>query len=235
MKIAKISLTSFLLLAISLGASAQKAIDSTIASLEKSSDVQVFYTEKRNPATKKIYKESKTLILSKLDHVKRIRNAFNAERENSTEATRSKGGIMSLTFRTKDAKAEYNLVENANGGVLTVERREYSRYPKGDGYIINGKKLEFDGGNLNNIEKLDLAEGMLDYDFDSAFKIFDELDWDNISARITDKVNKSVSKKLKKRKIASSRSKGKRDTTIQQTVTTITNSNGKTVAMVYSL
>lgn len=210
MKTSRLFLTLAITLASTLSLSAQKAIDDEIARLEKQSNVQVYYTEKRNPATKKIYKESKTIILSSSSHIKRVRAAFDRERENSTEATRTKGGIMSLTFRTKDTKAEYNLVENQNGAILSVERKEYRSYPKGESYIIfNGEKMDFSGGELIDISSLDGLEQFKN--FDSVAQQLDNIDWNDYSSKIqtfvknkpSGKKDKSKSKNKNKSKSAS--------------------------------
>lgn len=230
MKTARLFLTLAIPLASVLSLSAQKAIDDEIARLEKRSDVQVYYTEKRNPATKKIYKESKTIIMSTTLPVKRIKAAFDRERENSTEATRSKGGIQSMTFRTKDTKAEYNLVENQNGAVLTVERKEYSRYPKGDGYIIiDGKKMDFSGGEFNDITSLDGLEqlGQLeDYDFDSVARLLDNIDWSGLTGW-NDYSTKTVTivKNKPSRKKDKSKSKSKNKSKSVSTSTSISTSS----------
>lgn len=216
MKSSRLFLTLAVAFASTLSLSAQKAIDDEISRLEKRPDVQVYYTEKRNPATKKIYKESKTIILSSSSHIKRVRAAFDRERENSTEATRTKGGIMSLTFRTKDTKAEYNLVENQNGAILSVERKLYPSYPKGESYIIfNGEKMDFSGGELIDISTLDGLEQLKQFkqfkNFDSVAQQLDNIDWNDYSSKIqtfvknkpSGKKDKSKSKNKDKSKSAS--------------------------------
>lgn len=233
MKIARLLLTFALPIAATLSLSAQKAIDDEIARLEKRPDVQVYYTEKRNPATKKVYKESKTIIMSTSLNVRRIKAAFDRERENSTEATRSKGGIMSLVFRSKDTKAEYNLVENRNGAILTVERKEYSRYPKGDGYIINGKKMDFSGSGFNDITSLDRLEqlGRLeDYDFDSVARLLDNIDWSGLTGwndYSTKTVTVVKNKPSRKKDKSKTKSKNKSKSVSTSTSISTSSSSGK--------
>ncbi len=218
MKISRLLLTLAATLAATLSLSAQKAIDDEIARLEKQSDVQVYYTEKRNPATKKIDKESKTIIMPSSNHLKRIRAAFERERVNSTEATRTKDGIMSLTFRTKDAKAEYNLVENQNGAILSVERKVYSSHPKDESYIIiNGVKMGFSGGEFIDILSLDGSE-QLNY-VDSVARLLDNIDWDDYSPKIQTIVKNKPSGKKDKSK---SKNKNKSKPVFFSTTTTHT-------------
>lgn len=167
MRITRLIFAAVAIFAATLPASAQKAIDDEIARLEARNDVQVYYTEKRNPATKKIYKESKTVIFGGGSNIRRVRQAFQKERENSTEATRSKNGIESLMFRTKNGKFEYNLVENQNGAVLSIEKKIYDNYPKDHGSldkIVGGQlnKLDFDTlsrfNSLSVLECIDMEE-----------------------------------------------------------------------------
>lgn len=253
MKIVRLLLTIAFPLAATLSLSAQKAINQEIAQLEKRTDVQVYYTEKRNPATKKIYRETKTIILSSPKYIKQLKAAFERERENSTEATRSKDGIMSLIFRSKDAKAEYNLVENQNGAVLTVENREYSSYPKGDGYIIiNEKEMDFSGSEFNDITSLDGLErfGRLE-DYDSVARLLDNIDRNDYSTKTvpfmknkpSGKKNQSKSKNKNKSKsvststsISTSSSSGKSKRSKTRTVTIIeANGDNTTTTTTYSI
>lgn len=59
MKTSRLFLTLAITLAPTFSLSAQKAIDNEIARLEKQSNIQVYYTEKRNPATKKFTKSQR--------------------------------------------------------------------------------------------------------------------------------------------------------------------------------
>lgn len=223
MKITGLTLAIATVIISSMTASAQKAIDDEIAKLELNSDVQVYYTEKRNTVTKKVYKESKTLILSNPSHVKRIKQAFQKERVNSSEATRSKKGIESLIFRTKNSKFEYNLVENQNGAVLSIEKKEYDKYPKDNTdatTVWEFNDLTFsDGTALESLETLEQLEAL------------DNIDWDGISIRITDTVNKSLSKSAAKTtKGNSSKKKKSKKSGVKTSTTTVitTDAGGKT-------
>lgn len=221
MKITRLALAIATVVISSMTASAQKAIDDEIAKLESHSDVQVYYTEKRNTVTKKVYKESKTLILSNPTHVKRIKQAFQKERVNSSEATRSKKGIESLIFRTKNSKFEYNLVENQNGAVLSIEKKEYDKYPKDSSDATTVWKfndLTFsDGSSLESLDALDRLDAL------------DSIDWDRISTRINDAVSKSASKSVSRHVKNNNGKKSKKSTSAKATATVVTtDATGKT-------
>lgn len=235
MKITGLALAIAAAVISSMTASAQKAIDDEVAKFESRSDVQVFYTEKRNTVTKKVYKESKTVILSNPDHVKRIKQAFQKERPNSSEATRSSKGIESMIFRAKNSKYEYNLVEKQEGGaVLSIEKREYDKYPKDsgdattvykfndltfsdfDGFPFSGESPFYEGFPFESSESLE------------SLKLLDNIDWDEISDRIDKAVNRSESKSMSRRSNKSAK-KGKKSSSTNTTTTVITtDAAGKT-------
>lgn len=98
----------------------QAAIDREIAAAEKDPNVQVVFSEKRDPSTKKIIQESRVVIASSSEWEKRFRKAFNQERPNSVEASVTNQGVYSLTFKSADREASYSFVPADPGCVVSV-------------------------------------------------------------------------------------------------------------------
>ncbi|MCC8037959.1 MAG: DUF5024 domain-containing protein [Bacteroidales bacterium] len=108
-------------------AMAQTAIDREIANAENDPNVQVVFSEKRDPATKKIIQESRVVIAATSAWEKRFRKAFNDERPNSVEASLTNQGVYYLTFKTADRESTYAFVPSNPGCVVSVSTNAASK------------------------------------------------------------------------------------------------------------
>jgi len=122
----KYQLILLTLLATLLGApaaAAQSSIDKAIAGVEKDKSSQyVVYSEKRNPATSKIYKSSKVMVVKSQTQLNRLIKAFGNDREKTVSYEMRPGRIYVAKFQKNNERREYVLVRQANGSwLLTVE------------------------------------------------------------------------------------------------------------------
>lgn len=89
-----------------VGAAAQSRIDKIVESLEKRSDTNVTFTEKRSEKKKKLYKVSRIITFSNQDYVPRVRAAFEAERDKAVSAVKT-GNSMVFKFADKQGTSSY--------------------------------------------------------------------------------------------------------------------------------
>lgn len=80
---------------------AQEKIDKVINMLEKKSDVETTYTERRSPKKKKLYRISRILTFSNNSYYESLVKAFEEERENTITAVKNR---ESMTYRFENDK-----------------------------------------------------------------------------------------------------------------------------------
>jgi hypothetical protein len=135
MNLTKSILSIITLAAAAIPAAAQTAIDNLAASIENNDNVCTVFSERRNPETKKIYRESRVITVNRDNsslgaYIAKARKAFEDERPNSTCATYS-DGTYTLEFRDSKARYSYVLVigEKNRSMVLTITKKIYDNFP----------------------------------------------------------------------------------------------------------
>lgn len=113
-----------LLLVVSgFSANAQKRVVNAVKSVEGHNTTQYCaYSERRDPATRKVQRSSKVLVVSAKD-AKTIRKAMDDERDKAVSVELVDGGrVYSLTFYKNSMYSVYTLVQQRNNTwLLTVE------------------------------------------------------------------------------------------------------------------
>ncbi|MDE5553813.1 MAG: DUF5024 domain-containing protein [Muribaculaceae bacterium] len=153
---------------------AQERIDKEVARLEKDSNVDVTYTERRNPKTKKIERQSIILNGNSKVQAQQLWRAFEAERENSISVTKKRNQSFIMKFEDKKYHASYVLTVNDSNWSLVITKREPGADENDFSYNVNGdcfNDLTFNGlelldhfEQLNNLYKLNDLDGLNDLD-----------------------------------------------------------------------
>lgn len=91
-------------------ASAQGAIDSVIESVQRNSDVETTYTERRDD-NHRLYRISIILTFSDSDIYNRLVRAFEIEREKTYHATKMRDAYI-YKFRSSDGDSSYTLTRS---------------------------------------------------------------------------------------------------------------------------
>lgn len=230
---------------------AQDKIDKLVASLEKESNVQVTYTERRNPQTKKIVRQSTILNGNRKQQAEWLWNAFEQERPNSVSVTKTGSKSFVIKFQDKNYISSYVLGVNGTSWSLVITKRGANE--DDDDYSFNYKLNDLNGLDLSGLCELSALESLnnlgskLQIELDNAFtsgkfNIYDENGELIINDKIvitnpgmkTTKPKKSKSDKNKSKSTATSTSVsvgGKRTT---RTVTS-TEPDGTEVITIYSI
>lgn len=146
----------------SIASFAQARIDKEVARLEKSKDVEVTYTERRNPNTKKLIKQSIILNGDNKTQAEYLWKAFDEERENSVSVTKNRNSFI-IKFEDKQFISSYILKVDGSKWSLVVSKtgvndKGYS-YNDDSGFFndltFNDPQLE----QLNALSQLDLNNG----------------------------------------------------------------------------
>lgn len=126
-------LTTKILLTITMAimataAYAHKNLDSVINKIETGKDVQyVACSERRNPATKRVYKSSKAIVISNQKQIEQLIKAFKSDSKDAVlYEIGANGNVYNIRFQDKDEQRSYTLVLNSGYGnrgdaLLTVE------------------------------------------------------------------------------------------------------------------
>lgn len=241
---------------------AQARIDRIIKDLEKAQDVVVTYTERRDPKTKKMIKQSIILNGNSKKQCDMLWSAFEQERDNSVSVTKTRNRSFIIKFQDKNNESSYVLSVSGTSWSLVVSKRNNDA-PDDDlswnewGFNFDGNDFAFnslDGlgslGELNKLEglselnELNFNEGDLNGDvtvYDSEGNVIYRSK-SNSSKDNTKTIIKSGTKSSAKSGAKSkSRSKSKSKSTSisvngSNSVRTVTTSNdGKTTTTTYYL
>lgn len=173
-----ITKTAAIIIAVmtSFASFAQDRIDKEVARLEKDSNVDVTYTERRNPKTKKIERQSIILNGNSKVQAQQLWRAFEAERENSISVTKKRNQSFVMKFEDKKYHSSYVLTVNDSKWSLVITKREpgvddsdngFSYNYSGDCFndlTFNGHELLDNFEQLNNLYKLNDLDGLNDLD-----------------------------------------------------------------------
>lgn len=94
-------------------AAAQKKIDDVADRFENESNVESTFSERRDPKTKKVTRISRVLMFERNDAATAFKRAFENERRNSVEATKT-ATSYTLKFIEKDCEMIYMLTNNGS-------------------------------------------------------------------------------------------------------------------------
>ncbi len=227
-------LTLIAVVASSVNISAQANIDRLVRDLEKEQNVQVTYTEHRNPKTKKIIKQNTILNGNSESQARKLWKAFESERQNSVKVTKTRDTSFIITFQDSKYKSNYVLSVNGTSWSLVITKREPSdRDDISYNVDIDFGDLDnlcFNGGELN-LEQLKLLDGL---------KSLSNININNIDGDVTVydgegnviyKSKSTKSGKLVKSKSMSTSTKIRRSGRRTVTTYTTTNDNGTTVSV----
>ena len=247
-----ITKTAIVLIAIitSFSSFAQSRIDKEIARLEKDSNVEVTYTERRNPGNKKLIKQSIILNGNNKAQAENLWNAFEAERVNSVSVTKQRDKSFIMKFEDKQYHSSYVLTVNGTNWSLVVTKRE----PDADNnFSFNYELDDLNDFNLADLGKLsqlsDLSNSLLqlndfELDTDGNIKSFRDAEGNvyisNTSSdnEIDDAIKKSVKSVVnsatKEAAKAASKAASKSKSNIKRTVTT-TSKDGTVITTSYNI
>ena len=220
-------LTLIAVVASSVNISAQANIDRLVRDLEKEQNVQVTYTEHRNPKTKKIIKQNTILNGNSESQARKLWKAFESERQNSVKVTKTRDTSFIITFQDSKYKSNYVLSVNGTSWSLVITKREPSdRDDISYNVDIDFGDLDnlcFNGGELN-LEQLKLLDGL---------KSLSNININNIDGEgnVIYKSKSTKSGKLVKSKSKSTSTKIRRSGRRTVTTYTTTNDNGTTVSV----
>ena len=234
----------------SFSAFAQSRIDKEIARLEKDSNVEVTYTERRNPGNKKLIKQSIILNGNNKAQAENLWNAFEAERVNSVSVTKQRDKSFIMKFEDKQYHSSYVLTVNGTNWSLVVTKRE----PDADNNFSFNYELDdlndFNLADLGNLGQLsDLSNSLLqlndfELDTDGNIKSFRDAEGNvyisNTSSdnEIDDAIKKSVKSVVnsatKEAAKAASKAASKSKSNIKRTVTT-TSKDGTVITTSYNI
>lgn len=107
---------------IGVAAFAQGRIDKIIDDLEKKTDVETTYSERRSARGRKLYRVTTMMTFSNAAYYKRLAKAFEDERSNSVSAVKSR---TQLTYRFQNDKgtSTYTLTRSNNNWTLVKSWR----------------------------------------------------------------------------------------------------------------
>lgn len=112
--------------------SAQQKINKVIREIEGVSGVNIIYSEKRNPQTKKMDLISESITFYHGDMAAKLIKAFEAERENAVIYKTIDKSVYSIKFADKSEKNTYEINLYLSSGTYFVSIKK--RGPKSDSY-----------------------------------------------------------------------------------------------------
>lgn len=135
---------------------AQAKIDKLVSKLENSPQVDVTYTERRDPKTRKMLKQSTILNGSDRKTAEALWKAFEDECQNSVSVTKTRDKSFVIKFINKDVVSSYVLSISGSWS-LVISKRPMNNEDRDD-YSFNN----FDFSDFN-----DFAFEMPEFNFDS--------------------------------------------------------------------
>ncbi len=146
----RLILSVFLLFAAaSVQLFAQDRIDRIVKDLESDANVQVTYTEHRNPKNKSIVKQSTILNGNSKSQAERLWAAFEKERENSVSVTKTRNQSFVIKFVSKKYRSSYVLSVSGSSWSLVISKNPV------DGDETSSVDFDFDFSGLNALSSLD--------------------------------------------------------------------------------
>ncbi|MDE5567759.1 MAG: DUF5024 domain-containing protein [Muribaculaceae bacterium] len=241
---------------------AQARIDRIIKDLEKAQDVVVTYTERRDPKSKKMIKQSIILNGNSKKQCEMLWSAFEQERDNSVSVTKTRNRSFIIKFQDKNNESSYVLSVSGTSWSLVVTKRAAGA--SNDDMSWNEWEFNFDGndfafnsldglgalGELNNLEglselnELNFNEGDLNGDvtvYDSDGNVIYRSKSNSSKGNTKTIIKSSAKSSAKSAAKSKSRSKSKSKSTSisvngSNSVRTVTTSNdGKTTTTTYYL
>jgi hypothetical protein len=107
---------------------AQASIEKLVKSMESHPDVEMAFTERRNPDTKEVTFSYNTYVTSNTVLISEIEEKLTKERENSVQFEKYKN-LVRITFSNG---ASYTLEKKGNKATLYVEKRDPAKKRKRD-------------------------------------------------------------------------------------------------------
>lgn len=206
--------------AASVTSSAQASIDRLVSEFEKDQNVQVTYTEHRNPKTKKITKQNTVLNGNSSSQAAKLWKAFENERQNSVRVTKTRNQSFIIKFQDSKYSSSYVLTVNGSAWSLVVTKRE----PTEDGddvSFIGDIDLSGLDGLCLNLDALKALDGLDNLNSLESLGELNNLNIKNINGNVTvydgdgnviyqsTKNKAKSSSKAKSRKQSGSKSKSK--------------------------
>lgn len=153
----RILLTVIIALVTATGISAQSKIDEIVSKLKNDNNLDVIFTEKRDPKSKQILVQTVSITGKDKAIAQKLWDAFEKEQENAISITRVRKQTFSLFFRAKNSKAEYILNRTNDWFRLNISRKNNSN--KGSDEIASVTTDDmtyiFDNNMAINIERPD--------------------------------------------------------------------------------
>lgn len=133
----------------SFSGNAQGRIDRIVEELEKSQGVEVTYTERRDPKTKKLIKQSIILSGNSKKQYEQLWQAFEHERANSVSVVKNRNRSFIIKFQDKNNRSSYALSISGTDWSLLVTKK-------------NNDASSDDDWSLTELDSNDLAFNSLD-------------------------------------------------------------------------
>ena len=153
----RILLTVIIALVTATGISAQSKIDEIVSKLKNDNNLDVIFTEKRDPKTKQILVQTVSINGNDKALAQKLWDTFEKEQENAVSVTRVRKQTFSLIFRSKNSKAEYILSRNNDFFRLNISRKNNSNRGSDDITSVTTDDMTyiFDNNMAINIERPD--------------------------------------------------------------------------------
>lgn len=184
-RIVTLTVTLIITLLSSFSALGQARIDRLVKEFEKEKDVQVTYTERRDPKTKKLVKQSIILNGNKKTQADKLWEAFEHERANSVSVTKTRDRSFVIKFEGNNSVSSYVLSVTNNNWSLVISKKGHEdddEWPLSSSDI---RGLDNMCLNLDGLDRLENLDGMLNLDALEALDGLDNLNFDNISGNVT--------------------------------------------------
>lgn len=228
---------------------AQERIDKEVARLEKDRNVDVTYTERRNPKNKKVERQSIILNGDNKVQAGALWRAFEAERENSISVTKKRNQSFIMKFEDKKYHASYILTVNDSKWSLVITKREPGADDNDLSYNYEGdcfNDLSFNGLEcLDQLEQLNNLYQFNDIDGLSALDKLNvlegKIDKSNLGNNVTvyDSEGNIIYRKIASQSKSAAKSEAKRSakpkSTSKSTRTVTQTSDGTTMTITYDI
>lgn len=184
-RIITLAVTLIITLLSSFSVLAQARIDRLVKEFEKERDVQVTYTERRDPKTKKLIKQSIILNGNKKTMADKLWEAFEHERTNSVSVTKTRDSSFVIKFEDNNTVSSYVLSVSNNNWSLVISKKGHEDdddWPLSSSYIRGLDDLCL---NLDGLDRLENLDSGLNIEALEALDGLDNLNLNNISGNVT--------------------------------------------------
>lgn len=159
-------ITALFLFASAIPAFAQEKIDKLVSKIENNPDVSVTYTEKRNPKTRKMIKQSTILSGADKKTAESLWRVFEEERQNSVSVTKQRNKSFVMKFIKNNMVSSYILSIDGSWS-LVISKRPVEDDDMDD-YSFNvldfsgfdDLAFEMPGFNLDGLNSLSELDGL---------------------------------------------------------------------------